>query len=75
MVGDFIGQCLDESMGDDWMDNFVNPILDTKYKNITIDQVIDQQVHLSHSQQQDLHAVLSKYKKLVDGTLGVYPHK
>ena len=75
MVGTFHDQCYDETMGDDWLDGYVNPILDAKYDNVTIDQVVDQQVHLSHSQKQDLYKVLNKYEKLFDGTLGVYPHK
>ncbi len=50
MVGTFHDQCYDEAMGDDWQGGYVNPILDAKYENVTIDQVVDQQVHLSHSQ-------------------------
>ena len=62
--------------GEDWLESYMtNTILDAKYNAVSIDQVVKEQTHLSAEQQKDLKELLNKYKKLFDGTLGVYPHK
>ncbi len=71
----YIVQCFDKSMGEDWLDAYVNPILDAKYNQVSTDKVVERQDHLSARQKSDLRSVLSKYKKLFSGELGVYPHK
>ncbi len=52
---------------------FATPILDPKYEQAN-DVAFDQH-HLLLDQQHDLFNILSKHKKLFDGSLGVHPHK
>jgi hypothetical protein len=76
MVGTYVDQAEDEYFGEDWMDHFAaSQILDAKYEKVSIDDVVDQQAHLTEAQKQDLHGLLSKYTKLFSGKLGVYPHR
>jgi hypothetical protein len=66
----------EEIFGEDWLESYMtNTILDAKYDAVSIDQVVKEQSHLNAEQQKDLKELLNKYKKLFDGTLGVYPHK
>jgi hypothetical protein len=60
----------------DWYDPtcYASEILDAKYENVLVDDVIDQLDHLSAQQKNDLKQVLNEHTKLFDGTLGVYPH-
>ncbi len=49
-------------------------MLDTKYEKVNFDDVISEHCqHLTIEQQQDLRGLLSKHRKLFDGTLGKYP--
>ena len=50
-------------------------ILDAKYEKTEISDVVAKQTHLNFTQQKSLEDVLTKHKKLFNGTLGVYPHK
>ena len=49
--------------------------LDAKYKKVQLDDVVNQLEHLNDQQKADIKQVLSKFTKLFDGTLGVYPHR
>lgn len=63
---------------DDYFDNYAMSsanILDAKYDKVQIDDVVEEQTHLTDQQREDLRKLLMKYTKLFDGTLGVYPHK
>ena len=69
-------QADDELIGEDWLDSYLtNTILDAKYEKVNVHDVSKTQTHLTPFQQMELERVLSKYSKLFDGTLGVYPHK
>ena len=61
----------EQLFGMDWYDPncYAVEILDAKYEKVSIDEVA------SSEQRAELHRVLSKFKKLFDGTLGVYPHR
>ncbi len=50
-------------------------ILDAKYEQANIHDVAFNQHHLLLDQQCTLFNILSKHKKLFDGSLGVYPYK
>jgi hypothetical protein len=65
----------EEFFGDDFLDAFATPILDAKYEQVDVDDVADNQKHLTPTQREELKAVFRKYRKLFDGTLGVFPHK
>jgi hypothetical protein len=54
---------------------FAIEILDSKYEKVQIKDVVNPLEYLSTQQKADLKQVLSKFTKLFDGTLGVYPHK
>jgi hypothetical protein len=54
---------------------YISEMKEAKYEKVSIDQVIQQQTHLSSSQGLELHAVLSKYTALFSGKLGKYPHR
>ncbi len=51
------------------------PILNAKYEQDIIHDVAFNPHHLMLDQQCNLFNILSKHKKLFDGSLGVYPHK
>jgi hypothetical protein len=61
--------------GMDWHDPtcYASQILDAKYEQVLLDDVIDQLDHLNAQQRNDLKQVLNEHTKLFDGTLGVYP--
>jgi hypothetical protein len=60
----------------DWYDPHCHAteILDAKYEEVLVDDVIDQLTHLNAHQKSDIRQVLNKHTKLFDGTLRVYPH-
>jgi hypothetical protein len=62
---------VEETIECDCFDN----MMDAKYAKVDPVKVAKSQTHLSHSQQNDLIKLLSKYKTLSDGTLGRYPHR
>ena len=61
----------------DWYDPtcYASEILDAKYEQVLVDEVIDQLDHLNAQQKTDLRQVRNEHTKLFDGTLGVYPHR
>ncbi len=61
----------------DWYDPtcFAIENLDAKYEKVSIKDVENPLEYLSTQQKADLKQVMSKFSKLFDGTLGVYPHK
>jgi hypothetical protein len=67
-----------EFFGMEWYDPtcIATEILDAKYEKVHIDDVVNQLNHLKSDQQKtDIKQVLGKFTKLIDGTLGVYPHR
>jgi hypothetical protein len=63
--------------GMDWYDPtcYATEVLRAKYEQVHIDDVVSQLGHLNDQQKTDIKQVLSKFTKLFDGTLGVYPHR
>jgi hypothetical protein len=68
-------QVQDELFGEDWLECFATEILDAKYKQTDVVEVMKGLTHLNTHQKADLHQVLQEKKKVFDGTFGVYPHK
>ena len=67
---------LEDEYGDEFSESYLaSPILDAKYEETSIADVVKQQTHLNDSQKAALRIVLEKHSKLFDGTLGVYPHR
>ncbi len=54
---------------------YASEILDAKYGEVSLDDVVEQLMHLNEKQKQDLKALLKDFTKLFNGTLGVYLHK
>jgi hypothetical protein len=50
-------------------------ILESKYEKANIQDVANQQVHLTKTQQKELHTLFAKSTKLFSGKLGNYPFK
>ena len=50
-------------------------IMDARYEAVDTTQLMLDQQHLSPLQRNELAALLDQFKKLFDGTLGIYPHK
>jgi hypothetical protein len=77
MAGTIEIQLEDDFFVMDWYDPtcYASEILDAKYENVLVDDVIDQLDHLNAQQKNDLKQMLSENTKLFDGTLGVYPHR
>ncbi len=65
----------DELFGEDWLKRFATKILDAKYKKTDVVEVVKGLTHLNAHQKADLPWVLEENDKMIDGTLGVYPHK
>ncbi len=61
----------------DWYDPtcYAIKILDAKYEQVQIDDVVSHLEHLNDQQKADIKQVLSEFTKLCDGNLGVYPHR
>ena len=73
-VDGYISQLEEEDMGFDVCSYLSAPMLDAKYEKVNIDDFIsDHCQHVTCYQQRDLQGLLSKYRKLFDGTLGQYP--
>ena len=69
-------QAEEEDFGEDWLDSYsTTEILDAKYDKVGLNKVVRNQTHLNHEQQEDLHRLFEQHKKLVNGTVEVYPHK
>jgi hypothetical protein len=62
---------VEEMIECDCFDNMI----DAKYAKVDPVEVAKAQTHLSHSQQNNLIKLLSKYEMLFNGTLGRYPHR
>ena len=75
MEDQYFIQLEDEVFGEDWLQSFATEILDAKYDDTDVTEVVNKIEHLSPSQKKDLLCVLKKNQKMFDGTLGVYPHK
>ena len=65
----------DELLGQDWLQLYATKILDARYKWTDVQDVVENQTHLTAHQKCDLLDVLKCHQKLFDGTLGIYPHK
>jgi hypothetical protein len=50
-------------------------ILQAKYQKVDSKEVAEKQTHLTSTQRSDLASLLSNYKKLFNGELGLYPHR
>jgi hypothetical protein len=71
-------QCEAEQLyGMDWYNPtcYASEILDAKYGEVSMDDVVDQLTHLNKKQKQDLKVLLKDFTKLFNSTLGVYLHK
>ncbi len=70
-------QLEDNFFGLDWYypTCYASEILDAKYENVLVDDVIDQLDYLNAQQKNDLEQVLNEHTKLFDGTLRIYPHR
>jgi hypothetical protein len=68
-------QVKDELFGEDWLKCFAPEILDAKYEQTDVVEVVKELTHLNAHQKVDLLQVLQENDNMSDGTLGVYPHK
>jgi len=66
-----------EFFGIEWYDpaSYAIEILDAKYEQVLVQDVVSQLTHLNDQQKNDIGLVLNEFTKLFDGTLGVYPHR
>ena len=66
----------DDEVHDEWFETYVvAPIKDAKYEAVDVDDVVQQQTHLTDEQRNDLNQLLKKYTRLFSGKLGLYPHR
>ncbi len=61
-------QVKDKLFGDDWLK-------DTKYEKTDVAEAVKGLTHLNVNQKADLLQVLQENKKIINGTLGICPHK
>ena len=75
-VKTYLSQLDNEGLNFDLDSHLAAPMLDAKYERMEIKDVIEENCqHLKPDQKKQLHALLSKYTKLFDGMLGLYPGK
>ncbi len=65
----------DKLFGEDQLKCFATKILDAKYENTDVAEVVKGLTHPNVHQKADLLQVLQENKKMFNGTLGVHPHK
>ncbi len=67
----------EDIFGIDWYDPtcYASEIMDAKYGQVSTNDVAEQVTHLTADQQNDMKVLFRDFKKLFDGTLGVYPHR
>jgi hypothetical protein len=75
MEDSFHFQCEDKLFGEDWLQCYITRILDTKYENTDVRDVVDGLTHLSAQQKADLLEILLENQKMFGSTLGVYSHR
>jgi hypothetical protein len=68
-------QVKDKIFGEDWLECFATEILDAKYEKTDVVEVLKRLTYLNAHEKADLLRVLQENNKMLDGTLGVYPHK
>ena len=44
-------------------------------KKVDVDGLAKEKLHLTESQQEDLHVLFKKHEELFSGKLGYYPHR
>ena len=64
-----------EWFGDYFMESLAATILDATYNKVDLEEVINNQKHLTKKQRRELKKVLIKIEKLLHGTLGVYQYR
>lgn len=67
-------QFKDVLLGQDWLELYITEILDACYKWTDVKDSVDKQLHLTAHQTAGLLDVLKQNEKLIDGSLGFYPH-
>lgn len=65
----------DEADLEQRLETMATEILDAKYEKVDPSEVAAKQTHLTAQQRKELGMLLSKFGKLFDGQLGLYPHK
>jgi hypothetical protein len=68
-------QVEDKIFGEGWLECFTTEILDAKYEKIDAAEVVKGLTDLNAHQKADLLQVPQENNKMLDGTLGAYPHK
>jgi hypothetical protein len=65
----------DDDVEEDGEEIYATEILDAKYEQADISEIVKTLDHLNEHQQQRLKTVLEKFPQLFDGGLGHYPHE
>ena len=75
LVDKLYSQEEEECFGEDFMELLATTILDATYKKVHLDEVINNQKHLTKKQQMELIKVLIKFEKIFEGKIGLYLHR
>ena len=67
----------EDIFGMDWYDPmcYASEMLAAKYGDVSTDEVVDQLTHLTFDQKHNIKCPVQRFTKLLDVTLGVYPHQ
>ncbi len=68
-------QVEDKLFGEGWLECFATKILEAKYEKTDAAEVVKGLTHLNAHQNTDFLWVLQENNMMLNGTLGVYPHK
>jgi hypothetical protein len=68
-------QVKDKVFGEDWLKCSATKIPDAKYGKTDVAEVVEGLSHLNVHQKAALLQVLQENKTMLNGTLGIYPHK
>ena len=75
MVDSYFIQHEDELLGQDWLELYATEILDAKYQWTDVQDVVENQHHLTAHQKSNLLDILKRHQTHFDGTLSVLSWK
>ena len=65
----------DDDVDDEALESYAAALLDSKYEEVDVEEVVAQQQHLTEAQRKDLADLLHRHTALFSGKIGTYPYQ